>query len=334
MATYHPPTHDPTLQLSLADDDDLELEALNCGGKRKASACRAHKARQRIDRVKFPELKQPKIGDVVADAVPLIQAALRTFKASQEALIEYESTAVFDNHAKGLTISTMTIEAKLCGPPNEHDELVAGMASDDVREFNRITFADDPYIQPVINCDSGFKHAVIWKPWPDNKQPRKEQQKRAIHFFYPKPKLHITGCTTMTDVFGALEYARGMLSTATKREYKIESFKVSLVNTDFNVGFRINPCKLVALLQKTVMPSGSKKFVPTYAPLHHLAVHFNCFTKAYRKWHVQVFAKGSVLVSNTRDNSMKSVAFTERVEIYKYVRELLIDNRETICESL
>lgn len=59
-------------------------------------------------------------------------------------------------------------------------------------------------------------------------------------------------------------------------------------------------------------------------------MHFDCYTKAHRKWHVQVFTNGKVLLSNARDGSSAPLDFCHRVEMYRFVRELLISSRSRI----
>ena len=130
-----------------------------------------------------------------------------------------------------------------------------------VAAFDGTAFAEDPSIRPGFDLKSNFKHAIIWKPWLESSEGCKKdsanKKRRAIHFFYTKPSLHMTGCTTVDEVTGLAEYARGLMGLMMSHDYLIERFNVSLVNNDFDVGFDISPVRLIAVLKETSMPSSS-----------------------------------------------------------------------------
>jgi hypothetical protein len=308
-------------------------------GKRPAGRRPAAPKAKRI-KAAFPDLKPPRITSFEPHARDVVSKRNREFNESMASIRAYEDgLGPLQGHAKHINISTMTIEVNLIGPAMDKAAFVSGASSEAVARLNARTFAKhDPLLRPSVNDDEKFQHAIIWKPW-DASMPKSElkrRQCRAVHFFYPKPQLHITGPTTMLGFLGLLEYSRRMMEAAMASAYSIDGFTVSLINSDFNVGFHINMTGLRDLLKRTPMPGHENTLImPEYKKQVHAAVRFNIVSLDMRNWHIQVFGAGAVLMSNTKDSShaasrRQSVSFLERAYIYAFVRSLLMDNRAGI----
>lgn len=142
--------------------------------------------------------------------------------------------------------------------------------------------------------------------------------------------IQMTGCKKISPVIWVLDKLFGMLREKLD-EYaepyvfltisELFKFKIAMINSNFNIGFKINRDKLYYLL-------ADDKYDCEYDPSRHAGVKLRYnLHGATKNPSIFIFGKGSIIITGAR-------TYAQIMECYKFINVYLIENYNKVVYAL
>ncbi len=157
-------------------------------------------------------------------------------------------------------------------------------------------------------------------------QDAKPNNDKSIKVFYPKPKLHITGPTSIDDFLRVSEYSRKLLSIVRGNDavYRMESFKINMINTNFSLGvgsdFKVHMGNMHQLLLRTRVKNETLDASYDTRLYAGIKVRYTC--EDWSRSCIMIFRSGSILITGPGGRQVR--------ESHQFITDLVVQNIDEV----
>jgi hypothetical protein len=213
-----------------------------------------------------------------------------------------------------ISVSTITLVCDISGPPVQGDAILQRLGHADVMEFNKNYLGKQPVLGGTKNAFNNSHILCLTDVKPKHNM--------AIKLFHPRPKLHITGPTNVSEFVAVAEYGRRLLvsmSSPTEELFQLEGFRVQMINTNFKLSgdkrFKINMTNTDKLLLGLSIHSDFD--ASNYAGIKIKRKSLD----GTHAW-IMIFRSGNVLITGSTGAVI--------MQAYKFITDLVVQHIDTI----